>query len=394
MKLRLLFWGYVATIVSLLLYSYTQVDLSLTLSRLSFWQTLEKSFQYIGYFQRPMSTALYLIIILLLSGFYITFIRLVALNKLSKAFVWQLILLSGIVLFFSYNAFSYDFFNYIFDAKIFTNYHLNPYQYMALNFPHDPMLSFMHWTHRTYPYGPVWLMATIPLSFIGLQYFLLTFFLFKALVVGSFLGSVYFLQKILRKTMPGEEVMGMVLFGLSPLVMIESLVSGHLDIFMIFLAMAGLYVLIIKKYISAFVLLFLSIGVKFGTAALVPIFLYAYGMDLLKKKIAWKHVFLASALLMIAPVVAATLRTTFQPWYVLLFLPLAALLGKKYYSIIPSVVLSFFILLEYVPYLYTGNWDPPIPTILTVITVAAVAVCLVCMLGYKLRHLFFVRETR
>ncbi|MDE2026022.1 MAG: hypothetical protein KGJ07_06005, partial [Patescibacteria group bacterium] len=206
--LRFLFWGYIVVIVLLSLYSFTQIDLSLTLSRLSAWQVIEKFFQYIGYFQRPLSTVLYVSLLLLLVGFYTVFVRLAGQKKLSFSFTWKLILIVGVILFFSYNAFSYDFFNYIFDAKIFTHYHLNPYLYKALDFPGDPMLSFMHWTHRTYPYGPVWLLATFPLSFLGFQYFLPTFFLFKALVVGSFLGTVYFLDKTLQKIFPSERILG------------------------------------------------------------------------------------------------------------------------------------------------------------------------------------------
>src|SRR5579872_1380381 len=162
---------YVITILGLFLYSYTQVDLSLTLSRISVWQLVEKAFQYIGYFQRPLSTILYMSIICLLFLCSIGFMRLVQQGKLKRKTVWILIIFSAILLTFSYNAFSYDLFNYIFDAKIVTHYFQNPYIHKALDFPHDPMLSFMHWTQRTYPYGPVWLLVTVPISFIGFQFF-------------------------------------------------------------------------------------------------------------------------------------------------------------------------------------------------------------------------------
>ena len=71
-------------------------------------------------------------------------------KKISKPFVWLIIFVSALLLVFSYNAFSYDIFNYIFDAKIFTHYHQNPYLQKALDYPGDPMLSFMRWTHRVY----------------------------------------------------------------------------------------------------------------------------------------------------------------------------------------------------------------------------------------------------
>jgi len=76
-------------------------------------------------------------------------------------------------------------FNYILTQKIITHYQQNPYIHKALDFPGDPMLSFMHWTQRVYPYGPVWLglTAAIIISWFG---FFLHIFMFKALMSASF----------------------------------------------------------------------------------------------------------------------------------------------------------------------------------------------------------------
>src|SRR5579859_1218874 len=242
---------YLVVVFSLFLYSYTQVDLSLTLSRTSIYQSIEKFFQHIGFYQRPFSAILYGIILLLLFGFYLIFLRWANKKVLSRSYIWMLIIVTTLLVTFSYNAFSYDLFNYIFDAKIITHYHQNPWIHKALDYPGDPMLSFMRWTHRTYPYGPAWLVMTIPLSFIGFQFFLLTFFLFKVLMASCFLGSVYYLSKILQKIRREEEVFGMVLFALNPLVIIESLVSAHNDIAMIFFALVAFYFLINKKHVLA-----------------------------------------------------------------------------------------------------------------------------------------------
>ena len=68
-KIKLLGTFYILTIVFLFLYSFTQVDLNLTLSQFSLWQIAQKFFQHIGYFNRPLSTSFYIIIVLLLLGF-------------------------------------------------------------------------------------------------------------------------------------------------------------------------------------------------------------------------------------------------------------------------------------------------------------------------------------
>ena len=108
----------------------------------------------------------------------------------------------------------------------------------------------------------------------GTIFFLPTFFLFKALIASSFVGTAYFIGKILRKISPENEIFGIIFFALNPLVLIEGLVSGHNDMVMVFFAVFGLYLLIRKNYIFSFLFLFLSIGIKFATVLLLPVFIY------------------------------------------------------------------------------------------------------------------------
>jgi len=80
-------------------------------------------------------------------------------EKLKKLFI-ILIAVNILIGLISYPAYSHDLFNYMFDAKIATFYQQNPYLYKALDFPTDPWLRFMHWTHRYYPYGPSFLLLS------------------------------------------------------------------------------------------------------------------------------------------------------------------------------------------------------------------------------------------
>lgn len=374
MKFKLLSGSYLIVILGLFLYSFTQVDLGLTLTRWSVWQVAQKFFQSIGYFNRPFSTAIYLGIILLFTTYYLLFLWLSEKQKISKRQVWTLIIITSIILGFSYNAFSYDLFNYIFDAKIVTFYHQNPYFHKALDYQGDVMLSFMHWTHRVYPYGPIWLALTVPLSFLGFQFFLPTFFLFKALAVVSFLGTTFYLGKILQKISPKDELFGLVFFAFNPLVIIETLVSAHNDITMMFLSVLSFYLILNNKYIRSLILLLLSIGVKFATGFLVPILILLFLFQKMKKEISWQQMSLTIIILMIIPVVIATLRTNYQPWYLLYILPFAAILAKKYFVLIPSIVISVFSLLLYVPFLYLGNWNPPVASILFWLTTSSIII--------------------
>src|SRR5579863_8762816 len=123
MKFKIILGVYSLTFFSLFLYSFTQIDLGLVISRYPFFYTIEKIFQHVGYFERPLSASLYLIIFLLLTILYLVFLKLASKKKLEKRFIWKIIWIGVILLTFSYNAFSYDIFNYIFDAKIVTHYH-------------------------------------------------------------------------------------------------------------------------------------------------------------------------------------------------------------------------------------------------------------------------------
>ncbi|MBI2195609.1 MAG: hypothetical protein HYU48_01015 [Candidatus Levybacteria bacterium] len=386
-KAKIILASYLLAIVFLFLYSFTQVDLGLTLTRWSVWQVVQKFFQHIGYFDRPLSTGIYVGIISLLFIFYFAFLALARKNLISKRQLWSAIIATAVLLTFSYNAFSYDLFNYIFDAKIVTYYNQNPYLHKALDYPGEPMLAFMHWTHRVYPYGPTWLLLTVPVSFVGSNVFLLTFFMFKAIASASFLGAAYFIGKILEKISPKREMLGIAFFALNPLVIIESLVSAHNDIAMLFFALGSFFLFLNSKYVRALILLIMSIGVKFATVFILPVILAHLFFSRQKKNISFETIVLITLILMVVAVVVVSIRTNFQPWYLLYVLPFAALLSNKYFIFIPSVIMSFVSLLIYVPYLYSGNWNPPIPAQLFWITTAGIALSVFSTLAFRFKSL-------
>lgn len=379
-KLKALTTGYFLSVLALFLYSFTQIDLGLTLTRHPFWLPFQKFFQHIGYFDRPFSTHLFIAIILIIFGFYGYFLYKISKQKISNKQFWTITLVTVLLLVFSYNAFSYDLFNYIFDAKIVTYYHQNPYEHKALDYAGDPMLSFMHWTHRLYPYGPTWILLTVPFSYIGFQYFLPTFFLFKILIALAFLVSVYFLYQIARIVRQGKELFITALFALNPLVLIESLVSAHNDIVMIAFFLAGLYYVLNKKMSWGIVLILLSIGVKFATIFMIPFVVLAY----LKNKKISNNILLFGVACALIPVIGASVRTQFQPWYLLYVLSFAALI-PEYFVVVPVVILSLFALFEYVPFLFLGNWDPPVSSYLLGIRLVGIATSCVLVLLFALR---------
>lgn len=386
---KLLFPAWIFTALIVLAYSFTQVDLSLTFSRASLWQIIQRGLQYFGYFQRPLSTYLFVSIIILLTTLYAASLKFVAAEKTKKSQVWTLIIVVGAILFLSYNAFSYDFFNYIFDAKIVTHYHQNPYLFKALDFPKDPMLSFMHSTHRVYPYGPSWLALTVPLSFFGGNIFILTFYLFKSLMFLSFLGICYFIEKINELTQK-KNLTSLVFFALNPLILVEALVSGHNDIVMIFLSIAALYSILRKKNVIGVLLLAISIGVKYSTIILAPVFLYLIYKNIKKEHVNYNLVFYATFLLMVFSVIATSSASgqnknpEFQPWYLINMLPFAVLLAKNKLILWVTGITSIGALSSYVPFLFNGQWPANIVDIKLWILAISVAAGFCCYLINKM----------
>ena len=352
---------YLLLVTCLFFYSFTQVDLNLTLSKSSFWFGFQDFFQHLGYFQRPLSTAIYLIITFLFFIFYFLFLWLVKKKKLSEKQLWFSVLMATGILLFSYPAFSYDVFNYLFDARIFTKYQLNPYHFKALDFPQDPWTRFMHWTHRTYPYGPSWLFFLIILSFLGMGKFLATLFLFKLISALSYLGSVYLIGKILEKTEAKKKLLGMAFFAFNPLVIIETLVSAHQESLMIFLTLLFIYFLTKKKKLLSVICYLLSIGIKYVTAPLLPLSFLGF-----KKKLA--------LILMTAVFLFVSINKELQPWYFLWVLPFVALDLQKW-SVILSSFFSFGLILRYAPFLYYGHWNDPVPTIKFWVTAIPLILC-------------------
>jgi hypothetical protein len=374
MKFKILFVFYFFVVVSLFLYSFTQVDLSLTLSRASIWQDIQKSFQYLGFFQRPLSAMLFSAILFLLFLFYGIFLFLTHKNLLTKKQSWILVIGTTVILALSYNAFSYDLFNYIFDAKILTHYAQNPFLHKPSDFANDPMLNFMRWTHRLYPYGPSWLMLTVPLSFIGMNYFLPTLIMYKLLNAGFFLGLCYLIFKTSEKIFPKNAVFNLVFFALNPLVIIESLVSSHNEIPMMFFTILAIYLFINKRNTWSVLSYLFSVGIKYATLVLFPVYLALFYFKKIKKEIPWEKIFLAGIVLSLVSVVIASVRTTFQPWYLLYFLPFAALIAKKNYVFIPTVLLSLLAASIYIPYVLLSDYDKGYPAVVLNIEVAGLVI--------------------
>jgi len=361
------FFWYGLTLLLLFLFSYTQVDLNLTLSRISIWQTIQKTFQYVGFYNRPLATFWYIGVLISLFGVYMFLLYCVRHHFITKKHIWMLILGGAAFLAFSYPATSYDIFNHMFTAKTVLIYHQNPYLVTPLQFAGvESWLSFMRWTHVVSIYSPLWIAMTLVPYLFGFGYFLFILWNFKILISYFYLLAAWSIQHVLETEKNEDALFGVVLFACNPLVLIESLVGAHNDMVMMGLALFALAIWKKRGIVASFAVLSASIAMKLMTILLIPMYVFP------KKK--WMPLFLMSMGMVGFLVVT---KREVMPWYFLWVMPFVALEPKKTWVTILSVGISIGLLLRYAPYFYFGHWNDPVPMIKLWVTAVPIVVSLI-----------------
>lgn len=360
-NLLISFWFLICLLLAI--FSYTQIDLNLTFINWKLYLDIQQQLIYLGYYQRVINANFVTLLFFLMTLSYLVVLFLFFHEKLKPLQLKALIFITAGVLFFSYNAFSHDFFNYMFDAKIFTTYGLNPYEHKALDFPNDDWIRFMHWVHRDYPYGPTWLGLTIIPSFLGFGKFLATYFLFKMLFVISYLIIVRYIFLIVKEFTgtTKQAYLATALFAFHPLIIIEGLVSPHLDIVMASFFMVSIFYFL-KAYKQSFKkiyplslgLLLFSIGIKFATFVFLPFF-NTYILRFLGMQ---KWIVGIFGISIVAVGLQFNYSNGLQTWYLLMPLTLLPLLYpviKLRWLILFALILEIP-LVSYIQFTLLGHW--------------------------------------
>lgn len=356
-KSKLLFIVYLILAILFTIYSYSQVDLNLTLSKNSLYLSIQEQLTYLGYYLRNWSTLIFVGLSFLLFGIY--FFLLKGIVKQKEKIVgswWKRVLIIGFVFWLAYPVFSHDIFNYIFNAKIVWIYQRNPHVDVAAYFVHDVWLRFMHNIHTPAPYAYGWTVLSLIPGVVTISSKLKLSLWTMKLFIGLFwAGQLWIMAKIVNKYFPKENWRWF-LFALSPLVLIETLVVGHNDVVMMFLALTGYWFLlksksfIDKKYVLSLLFLGLSISIKYATIVLLPLWIVKRLMP--KADLATLASFLLLGTMFARP-------SQLHSWY-LIWAFSFAVLARKRWVVVLFTSLTAGALLRYAPYLFYGNWDPPV----------------------------------
>ena len=371
MKVKLSVICYLLSVICFTIYSYSQVDLNLTLNQNPLYLSFQEKLTNLGYYHRPLSTAVFLFLILSLFTIHYSLFTAVKNQKLKSYQIVPLIILTTVLL-FSYPAFSHDIFNYIFDAKIVWVYRQNPWEKSPNQFVGDAMLRFMHWVHRPSVYPPIWIGLSLPAVAFSLNKFIIQLFLMKFLIGLFHLGAVFLIFKILGEIAPRKKFLGTVFFAFSPLVLVEDLISAHNDIAMLFFVLLSIYLFLRKKSLFSLLALFFSIGIKYMTAVFLPFWLLGWFFSKRGVRIDFSSVLRLLAWVSLLVFAIFVFKFEFQPWYLIWVVPFVALAIEDKILVGLTIALSVAALLRYAPFLYYGHYAPPVPRIKFWLTVVPI----------------------
>lgn len=364
---KLIFVVYSLSLLILTVFSYVFIDQNL------FY--MHAIFTNFALQNRALTTFIYTTLVIILFFCFWQILLLGRRGMVTQKDIKMLIVFS-VVCVFAYPAMlSYDIFNYIATSKVLYLYHENPYIVMPIEFIKEPLLAFMRAPNKIALYGPSWIILSFIPYLSGLGNFILTLFSFKIFVLGFYLLTVNLIWKI------SKNLLSVIFFAFNPLVIIETLISGHNDMVMIFFALFSFYLLVKKKLIPAVIFLTTSIFIKYATLLLLSVFIYVIYKQKRKDDISWKKIWIASFILMFVAFILSPIREEIYPWYAIWFLAFASLIPKKKFIFYTSVVLSFGLVLRYVPYMFLGTYLSPTPVLKELITFLPV-VCYIFYYGF------------
>jgi hypothetical protein len=297
--------------------------------------------EYLVHNRETVTMAIYaLVTILLLVQVY------VFLRKVNKKYLVATALIVTLFTTIAYPLLSHDIFSYIFYSKILVTYQQNPYSVLPETFRDiDMWLSFVHWTHKTYLYGPISLIySSIPIILFGGSRLIMIFFGMKLLNGILFLATGVFILKLTRNVNKT-----MALWFLNPLLLFELLINAHNELLMIFLFIAGAFLIEQKKYVIGWLSVVLSILSKFVSGVYAPALLL---------KGDWREKYVKVISLAALIYFGLKFQTDIQAWYYTwLFMAIPFIKLKKHTWLVIILSGSLLLYTKYLPFVRFANWN-------------------------------------
>lgn len=180
-----------------------------------------------------------------------------------------IVLVLMILITFSLPIFSVDIGSYLTAAKNMVIHSVNPYHLPLNYFNDDPWVKYMGstwWMNYPSLYGPVALILASIAVLVSAQSFYLAIFAYKLLVLISIILSAYLFGKLDSSKNRAASL----LFLLNPILLLNVLLDGHNDAFVLLSLLGFLYFLKKGNNIKSYLSLLPGIFIKYSSLILLP----------------------------------------------------------------------------------------------------------------------------
>jgi len=172
--------------------------------------------------------------------------------------------------------FSGDIYLYMFYGRIVSRYAENPLLVRPDVFQGDPHLLWVYWKWLPSAYGPVWLMFSGALSGIAGNALFANIFTYKVGALGLHLLTIAVVWSVLKRVRPELAAWGAIFYGWNPLVLLETVGSGHNDVMVALFVALSMGAAMYKRWPLAVFFLVGAAMVKLTALILLPALLLAW----------------------------------------------------------------------------------------------------------------------
>jgi hypothetical protein len=166
-----------------------------------------------------------------------------------------------------------DVYSYAAYGRMFALYHVDPAAELTPLPADDPYKALWGEHLPTSSYGSGWTLISAGVALIAANNVGLTVLLYRGVAVLGSLASALLIANSMRRLAPDRAVQGMLFFLWNPVVVLETAVSGHNDVLMVALFLAGIALHLRGRHFLSIVSMTLSALIKFATAPLILIYL-------------------------------------------------------------------------------------------------------------------------
>jgi alpha-1,6-mannosyltransferase len=168
--------------------------------------------------------------------------------------------------------FSRDVYSYAYYGRIAAVYHSNPYVATPADYPQDALASFVgpKWFDTPAVYGPLWTQASalVARAVDEVAQFIAVF---RVIAIAASLATIAVVSRLVRRERPHREAFAVAILGLNPVVLFQSVASGHNDLLVALSIASALALVYARRNLLATAVLALGTLVK--VTAVVPLLL-------------------------------------------------------------------------------------------------------------------------